>query len=343
MPLNKISGKYEFTKIGLSNLDLNEFNDLPDKSVLTTKEWIEYISEDSNASPVILRITECKKFLGYFVSLLTVKFGVKIIASPFPGWSTVHMGLDLLENRSKLEIISELIPFLYKSEKCVFVQITDRDITVDMAKQAGYHVSTVDTLELPINFDDNGLFKNMKVDCRNYIRQFERRGASLEVAEPNDEFAEEYYNQLKDVFAKQNLVPTYSLKKVKCLLRNMGESGNILCLRVRNPEGQSIASSIFPGYNKKFFFWGGASYRLSQSYRPNEYMIYSAIQYWRDRGCEIFDMVGIRDYKRKFGSQEKYYASIISAKYDVLIPLQKTAAKLYYLGIKLKGFILKRK
>ncbi len=335
--------KYKFIYVDFDAIDLNEFNNLPDKSIFTTKEWIQFIQEDSKAKPIIIRITESDEFIGYFTALSIVKFGVKIVASPFPGWSTVYMGLDLVDKSQKLGIISELIPFLYKFEKCFFIQITDRDISVEKAKKAGYHIQTAGTLELPINLDDAGLFKNMKTDCRNFIRQFERRGASLEFAIPNDEFAEEYYNQLQDVFSKQGLVPTYSLDKVKCLLKNLGDSDNILCLRVQDPEGISIATSIFPGYNKKFFFWGGASYRSGQSYRPNEYMIFKAIQYWRDRGCEVFDMVGIRQYKKKFGSHEEYYASIIDAKYKILIPLQKIAAKLFYSSTRIRGFIFKNK
>lgn len=83
-----------------------------------------------------------------------------------------------------------------------------------------------DTLELEIDKTDEELFKVFKTDCRNFIKQFERGDASIEIAKPNDTFAEEYYNQLEDVFAKR-LVPTYSLKKVKCLIRHMKDSGNI--------------------------------------------------------------------------------------------------------------------
>jgi len=338
-----VDNKYTFIYMDLDEIDLNEFNNLPDKSVLTTKEWIQFIQQDSKAKPIIIRISEANQFIGYFTGLSMVKFGFRIIGSPFPGWSTVYMGLDVIDKNKKIEIISELIPFLYKFEKCLFIQITDRDISTENAKNAGFRIQTIGTLELPINLDDAGLFKNMKTDCRNFIRQFERRGATLEFAIPNDEFAEEYYTQLQDVFSKQKLVPTYSLDKVKCLLKSLGASGNILCLRVRNPEGISVATSIFPGYNKKFFFWGGASYRSAQSYRPNEYMIYKAIQYWRDRGCEVFDMVGIREYKKKFGSHEEYYTSIIDAKFKILFSLQEIASRIFYLSIRIKGFMFKKR
>ena len=72
-------------------------------------------------------------------------------------------------------------------------------------------------------------------------------------------------------------------------------------------------------------------------------MIYKAIQYWRDRGCEVFDMVGIRDYKRKFGSHEEYYATIIDSKFKILIILQRFASKIFYFTVRIKGILQNKK
>ncbi len=164
----------------------------------------------------------------------------------------------------------------------------------------------------------------------------------MEIAEPNDDFAEEYYKQLENVFAKQGLVPTYSLNKVKCLFRHMKGGGNILCLLVKDPDGKAIASLIFFGYKKKFF-GGGVSYRFGQHYRLNEYMIWTAIKYWRDRWCKIFDMVGVRDYKKKFGSYTELYAKIIIPKFKILFILRNIAKNLYFILLKLKETIYRKK
>lgn len=325
---------YNFEEVKLAKLNTAEFNQFPNKSVVTTKEWIEFVQEDSNAIPYILRITENGKLIGYFSSLIVKKIGVKIVGSPFPGWSTVYMGLDVYDSEIKCCILKELIPFVMKDTNCLYLQICDRDFNQEclepIAKEYGGTIELSETLELGIEGDDEIQYKKMKADCRNFIKQFERRGASIEVAEPNDEFAEEFYDQLVDVFAKQNLVPTYTADKVKCLLKHLSKNDLVYCLRVRDPEGKSIATSIFPGFNKKMFFWGGASLRSYQKYRPNEYMIYTAMHYWRDRGCFFFDMVGNRAYKKKFGSWEVTYPSIIISKYKILITLKNLAAKVYY-------------
>lgn len=325
---------YQFEKILFKNINWEEYYNFPNKTILTTKDWIEFVEEDSKAQPYILRITEDKRFVGYFTSLIVKKFGIKIVGSPFQGWSTPYMGIDVENVSEKISILPQLIKFVMKDTRCAYLEIHDRDFKAEelavIKEKNGFSIQTDETLELSIDGDDAFLYKNMKTDCRNFIKQFERRGATIEQAEPNDEFAEEFYQQLVDVFAKQGLVPTCTVEKVKILLKHLSNSGSVLCLRVRDPEGKSIASSIFPGFNKKMFFWGGASLRPYQQYRPNEYMIYTAMRYWRDRGCTEFDMVGIRSYKKKFGSWEVYYPSVIAAKYKILIPMKRLAANLYY-------------
>jgi len=44
----------------------------------------------------------------------------------------------------------------------------------------------------------------------------------------------------------------------------------------------------------------------------------------------MFDMVGIRPYKKKFGAYEVHYPTIVVVKYPFLNTLKKWAAKLYY-------------
>lgn len=326
---------YQFKRIDFDQLSEVKFNDFPSKTVLTTKDWIKFVEEDSRVTPYILEVYKDEEFCGYFSALCTKKFFFKIVGSPFPGWSTLFMGFDLLNDEIEREgILPDLVKFIKSDTKCHYIQISDRAFSFDrleeLRKSTKCYIESFETLELSIDGDDAFFFKNMKTDCRNFIRQFERRGATLEYAEPNDEFAEEFFEQLKDVFAKQNLIPTYTAEKVKCLLKHLAKNDMVLCLRVRDPEGKSIATSIFPGYNKKMFFWGGASYRAYQHYRPNEYMIYSAMRYWRDRGCAEFDMQGNRSYKKKFGSWEVNIPIVIFPKYRFLVLFKRAASSLYY-------------
>jgi hypothetical protein len=330
---------YSFETVPISSINENEFYSFENKSIFTTIPWIRFIEEDNSAVPVVIKIFEDDFCLGYFSGLLKSKYGIKILGSPFRGWSTCFMGFDL-NDPSKIEkVLPELIIYIFDNVKCHYFECVERSLSPANTLNFTLKTRAVETLELDIDRSDDELFHVFKGDCRNFIRQFERRGATIEVAEPNDDFAEEYYDQLKDVFAKQGLVPTYSLDKVKKLLKHIGNTGMVLCLRVREPNGKSIATSIFLGFKGKCFFWGGASYREYQNYRPNEYMIWNAIKYWRDHGAKIFDMVGVRGYKLKFGSEKKEYINIFAAKYSFLISFRDFAEKIFFGLLKIKGFL----
>ncbi len=330
--------------INKNEVDVEEYYSFKNKALYTTKEWLEYLEEDVHGEVCILRITTTDgSFVGYYTCMIISKFGVRIAGSPFSGWSTVYMGFDVVDDVNRLDLIPYIKEYLFKKKHVLFIEIVDRNIGVEEAVAAGYQADIADTLELDIQRTDEELFKVFKTDARNFIRQFERRGAVYERAIPDDEFAVEFHKQLEDVFAKQGLVPTYSVEKVKHILHHLTDGETVLCQRIRDPEtNESIASSIFLAYNHTFYFWGGASLRSGQRYRPNEYMLWKAIQYWRDKGFKTFDMVGVRDYKRKFGSHEVQYAHIMIAKYPILIKLRDIAKEVFFKALEVKGKLLKR-
>ncbi|MBT3751205.1 MAG: hypothetical protein HOG34_19670, partial [Bacteroidetes bacterium] len=246
---------YTFESLSLGEIDLDQFQSYPEKSIFTTPSWIGFVAQDSRAIPHIIRINHDDRVIGYFSGLIVSKYGVKIFGSPFRGWSTCFMGFDVADKDHILQIIPEIIPYIYKTTRVKYIEIVDRSLHVEDAASIPYTTSIVDTLELNVDAkSDDELLSGFKSDCRNFINQFEKRGATLEVAKPDDTFAGEYFDQLTDVFAKQGMIPTYSIDKVKTLLHHFSESDHILCLRVRNPQGESIATSIFLGFNKKFFF-----------------------------------------------------------------------------------------
>src|SRR5947209_7170137 len=124
--------------------------------------------------------------------------------------------------------------------------------------------------------------------CRRNIRKAERNGVIVEEADGPD-FADDYHAQLRDVFAKQGLVPTYGVDRVRALVTCVHPAGRVLLLRARNPAGRCIATGIFPAFNDTMFFWGGASWRAYQIERPNEVIQWYAMRYWKARGIGRYD------------------------------------------------------
>ena len=69
---------YEFQLIEYKHIDKKEFYSYSRKPVFTTFEWMNYIQEDSDAKPAIIRVTKGGIFVGYVPLMFVKKYGIKI-------------------------------------------------------------------------------------------------------------------------------------------------------------------------------------------------------------------------------------------------------------------------
>lgn len=312
------------------------------QTIFTTYEWITYLEMDGKGKPIILEVLDGNKIVAYFVGLLFKKMGVRIIGSPFEGWGTSDMGFIIINDCDKVQLLKSIEAYAYKTFKCFYLEISDKNFTMEDLIKTDYEVIWKKTLMLDISQPEDFLFSNFKKDARNSIRQFEKRGATLEQVDPSEEFAIEHYNQLIDVFRKQNLNPPYSLSRVKNLILAFKDSPEkILCMRVTSPDNEPVATSIYLGLNKKCYSWATASYRELQHYRPNEAIRWYGIRYWKEHGFTEFDLVGFRQYKMKFSPYEYEYPRIIMTRFKILIRFRKIAKNLIQIIRKYKGKLFK--
>jgi hypothetical protein len=187
----------------------------------------------------------------------------------------------------------------------------------------------VRTLITDLTENEDRLLANMASACRRAIRKAEKSGVSVEPAAPEG-FAKEYHSQLQDVFAKQDLRPTYSSARVDKLIEHVHPSGDLLLARVRDPDGRSIATGIFPGFGTFSFFWGNGSLREHQILRPNEALHWFAMRYWKQRGMRWHDWGGANDYKAKYGVVPFTTLALRKSRYAVLQYARDLAERLYY-------------
>lgn len=305
--------------------------------VFSTPEWLNFIEKDSKVKSLIVSCFYNEGLIGIFCSFIWKIMNIVIIGSPFDGWSACYLGL-ITKKKDDIneQLYTSLIEFINQNVKYDFIQIVDYNMNFNKLAIENCKIEEVKTPLLNIQKTDEELFKIFKTDCRNFIRQFEKRGAIIRVSSPNEVFAKNYYNHLIDVFDKQGLKPTYKLNKVKELLKQHQKSDNILCLEVFSPEGKSIACSIFFAFNEICYFWGGASLREYQHYRPNEYMIWTAIKHWRERNISYLDMVGVRPYKMKFGPEIVKYYKISIYRSKMFLVFKNIAKKLFLTSLRFR-------
>jgi len=293
--------KPSFRRLDIGSIDPQELDSYADRIVYQTLPWIKFIAQTQHAEPVLAALSLHDETLGYFTGLIVKKFGFKILGSPFPGWNTPYMGFNLRPDVTRSLAAEALVDFAFDHLKCHHIELMDRYMVPEDYSHLGFETSMFDSFELDLSLTEDELWRNMRKDCRESIRKAER--SEVVVEEAHDiAFADDYYEQLKHVFAVKNSVPPFGVDRVRQMIAFMEPTGNLLMLRARNKEGTCIATSIRPAMNGIVFAWGSASWRHFSRVKPNEMLQWYAIKYWKARGMRTFDLVGRGDYKLKYGS-----------------------------------------
>ena len=318
----------KFERIAWSSVDWAKLDSYPDRTVYQTRAWMDFIAHTQQAEPVVAVLREGASELGFFSGLIIRKYGLPILGSPFKGWTTGYMGFNLKDGVPREVAAQALTEFAFRDLRCVHLEFMDRRLGFEDVDGLGFDRSAESSLEIDLTHSEDELFANMASACRRCIRKANKSGVVIEEAS-DLAFADEYYAQLQEVFAKQNLVATYDAQRVRALIQNVHPTGALLLLRARNAEGKGIASGIFPAFNDTMIFWGGASWREYQGVRPNEAIQWYAMRYWKERGISRYDMSGMgraRDeYKRKYGGKEINVPWLRCSKYPGLRQMRMLA------------------
>jgi hypothetical protein len=318
----------ECNPVDPKEVDWEFLDSFADRTVFQTREWLKFVAETQRATPVIAELQQSGKVVGYFSGLTFSRLGVKVLGSSFPGWTTPYMGFNLLPGISRAEALAAVEMMAWDTLKCLHMEISDPHFTIEDGQQLGFACEFYASYRTDLTQTEEQLFNNMESACRRCVRKAEKSGVTIEEAHDLS-FADEYYDQLEDVFAKQGLVPTYNLERVRALVRNLASTGHVVLVRARDPEGKCIATGIFPGFNKIAEFWGNASYRSSQNLRPNEAIQWYVMRYWKQRGVEVYDWGGEGAYKEKYGCKPHRVPWFTKSRYRIVSTLRNEARNIY--------------
>ena len=314
--------------IDFATADHRALDQFTDRTVFQTQEWIRFIRETQNATPILVELQQDNQVVGYFTGLTFSRLGVKILGSSFPGWTTPYIGFNLLPEVSRHTALQAIEQFAWNDLKCLHMEVSDPHFSEEDGRALGFNCIHYASYRTDLAKSEEELFSSMESACRRCVRKAEKSGVVIEEAH-DAAFADEYYAQLKDVFAKQGLVPTYPIERVRSLIRHLEPTGRVLLLRARDPQGACIATGIYPGFNQFSEFWGNASFRSSQNLRPNELMHWYAMRYWKNRGVKTHDWGGEGKYKEKYGCVMYRVPWFTKSRYKFVARLRDEAKKMY--------------
>jgi hypothetical protein len=327
---------FEIRRLQEHEIPWMELDAFPDRVVFQTREWLNFIAASQGGTPVVAEIRDGSTLAGYFSGVIVRKFGLRILGSSFPGWTTPYIGFNIRPEYSRLPMLQPTIDWAFRVLGCAHLEVSDRYFLPAYGETAGLTAGAYESYKSDLTRSEDDLFTGMESACRRCIRKAEKSG--VVVQEANDPaFADDYYEQLKDVFAKQGKVPTYSLERVRVLLEHLLPTGHLLAVRAMSPDGRCIATGLYPGMNDVAFFWGNASWRSDQHLRPNEYLHWYALRYWKARGVKLFDWGGGGTYKEKYGVAPYAVPWLYKSKYRFLTTVRDEARSLFYKSQRLIG------
>jgi CelD/BcsL family acetyltransferase involved in cellulose biosynthesis len=297
-----------------------------DRTLFQSPAWMNFLKATQKGEPVVAALRDGAGTVGYFTGMIIRKFSLKILGSPFPGWSTSYMGLNIQPGVCKRLAVDALKRFAFGNLNCAHLEFLDRKLSTGDIVESGYQYTSLNSFEVDLSLNEERIFGSFHPGCRQAIRKAIRSGVVIEETDDAG-FIEEYYAQLRDVFAKQGLVPTYDIDRVRELIRHIGPTGNLFLLRARDSEGRCIATGIFVRLSPTVMhFWGGASRRSSQILRPNDLLMWTAMRIGKARGIQALDMGGAGEYKKKFGGRP-ISVPWVRASSRPFIPLLRDMAK----------------
>ncbi len=89
----------------------------------------------------------------------------------------------------------------------------------------------------------------------------------------------------------------------QAIVRHLRPAGLLYSLGVRNPEGEIVATGIFPHDNGTVYQWESASEIAGREWHPNDLLHFGLMCRAADDGLKTYDMSGYGRFNRAFGTR----------------------------------------
>ena len=176
-------------------VDWARLDALADRTVFQTREWLNFVHETQRAKIVLCELTEGGQTVGYFSGLVFSRFGVRLLGSSFPGWTTPYMGFNLIPGASRKAALAAIERTAWDTLKCLHMEVSDPFFSVEDGQENGFAVEAFISYRSDLTEPEDKMFSRMDSACRRCVRKAEKSGVTIEEAHDRA-FADEYYEQL---------------------------------------------------------------------------------------------------------------------------------------------------
>lgn len=326
---------YTFKKIDNIN-NINLYVDSPFK----TKEWLLFLKEYRNITPIVYNIYKDESYIGMFIGGEIRILMFRLLGSPFPGNIAQHMGFSLSKDVDYIELLDSFIHYFKKYYILIIIRdINFYELNIKLCREKILFGEYYETSVLDLTKNEDEIFKSFKSGYRTCVRKFEKENGSILLDDFSDDFIYNHNKQLKEVYKKDGVQSPDITKRLKLMFKYFKDTNMLLSLIAANDNNINIASSYYLGFNKMAIFISNASYKKYLNINPNQALMWCSIKYWKSLGIKTLDMCGPGDYKLNFGAIPIRIPSIIYTRFEILYKFIIALKLAYYNFLKIYGNI----
>jgi len=288
-------------------------NGYPGVNFFHTCEWLKILEE--GFPNIKIKLYSVLDEQNRTIGLLPVEYAqrgpFKLGGSPLPGLFTPYQGPLLLESSDT--VLKEVPGLAAETLKTHYFALSfppDRR-SETLLSEGSSNWEPKKTFLLDVTLGAEQLWKNLKAETRNQVRQAERHGVEIYEPKALDDWLTDYYAMHETVYSRQRMKAPAKPVVYRALWRSLHSEGQLKVILAKH-KGKTIAGGIFPVYKDTIYFLDGASFREQQKLRGNNLIQWHIISWAASEGLRVYDMVGanipsIAHFKSGFGGAEVEY------------------------------------
>ncbi len=148
--------------IDFESADWKHLDGFEDRTVFQTREWLRFVSECQKAAPVLAELHDGGEVVGYFTGLTFSRFGVRVLGSSFPGWTTPYMGFNLIKGASRAAALQALESAVWDELKCLHMEVSDPNFEVEDGANLGFQCDSYPSYRTDLTKTEEEIFKAWK-------------------------------------------------------------------------------------------------------------------------------------------------------------------------------------
>ena len=272
--------------------------------VVHTMAWVRSLEASGFGRPRFMVFEKDGEIVGCMPGLLSEVGPFRLFGSPPPASQSVSMGPVFDERRiTTAELMEVLTPFLEERLGAHHLEIMSPDLDPGTMLGLSFRGEPWPTYRVRM-FPGNEprTLKQLKDSARRNVTRGVKQG--LEVRFESDEsFVDEHYQQIKEVYVRGGHAVNFSRRRVLECFRWMRDAGNLVAVSVYLPDRSNIATAMFTIEGSELLLWTWAHRTRYRWHRPTELMTWTVMQHALRAGCDTFDLMGLGDFKTKFGAE----------------------------------------